>query len=106
LIQDLLYLPVVPLASRAGLFAAAGCIDTFTIAAIPARIAGGRLGHAARIIANSGSVGVGGVAGGWVETESRESAPHFTPLSSAPSVFAVFLRVVRVQLRPLSRISR
>ena len=71
-----------PGAGRGGVWV---CILTFqppaalTIAAIPARIAGGRSGHAATTAANSGSVGFGGVAGGVGGPKPASLLPDLLP---------------------------
>lgn len=54
-----------------------------TIATMPARIAGGRSGHAATRVARSGSTAAGAAFG----AESLVCAPLFAPLSAGPSVF-------------------
>ena len=56
----------------------------FTIAAIPARIAGGKVGHAATIAANSGSVGTVKNVG---EATMASLLPDLLPAKSETSVF-------------------
>jgi len=60
------------------------CAAALTSATTPARIAGGRSGHAATTAANSGSVGVAGVGEGG---ESPPCAPDCAPLWTAPPLF-------------------
>lgn len=74
-----------------------------TMATMPARTAGGSVGHAAIRADRSGSVGVGGVGLG---SESPASAPDSAPLSDGPPVSWRFSGGVRVQYRPLSTISK
>ena len=63
-------------------YPAQGFAAALTIARMPARIASGRVGHAAITTAKAGSAGF---ARAGSALESPESAPHFAPLSDALS---------------------